>query len=419
MTAIARIRQLAAGEVWTLAPQRSVRRYFRPVERIVPRRSLSAAAREVDREVTRAVRDAIPSSGRVGAFLSGGIDSAIVLARLREAGADVDAFTLHFGDALPSEIRYARAVAEHLGVRHHVLELDARRFCDGVEPAAMHLEDVLSEAIAVPNYLLARLAARDVDVLFTGEGGDQSFGGPKNIGLVIARAYSGHPASPSLGQAYAEIHQYLANDLDAALAREFREAFDLERLATDVADPFFDARRHGRTFVGGVMIGNTIVKGGNNILPKVAKTIGAANDVALRSPLFDRDLVRLAFTIPPWQKLSGGGEEKIVLRLASRRSLPRHVVDRPKRGMSLPLGAWLDGELGEMARDILTERAVRTRGVFRWPYVERILRREALPNDAARLRSNEKLWLVLVTEIHLRVLDRLARAAKESLRHVA
>ena len=79
------------------------------------------------------------------------------------------------------------------------------------------------------------------------------------------------------------------------------------------------------------MIGNTVVKGGSNILVKAAKMIGYAHDVGLRSPMFDRRVVELAFTIPPWQKLDGA-EEKLVLRRAALRSLPAWVVNRPSAG---------------------------------------------------------------------------------------
>lgn len=430
-TALTQVRQLGPGESWTLAPRGVQRRarYYTPRERIAPARTLAEAARVIDRAVTRAVRDALPQTtaneptGRVGAFLSGGLDSAIVLARLKESGASVDAYTIYFGDRLPGEIRYARAVAEHLRVPHHVLTLDARAFCDGVNDAVMHLEDVLSEAIAVPNYLLAKQARRDgVSVLFTGEGGDQSFGGPKNIGLAISRAYAGHPAAPPIGDAYARIHQYLASDLEIALTPEVRVAFDERQLFADVADRFFgDLAPRGRdkSFIGGVMVGNTVIKGGNNILPKVAKTIGAAHDLALRCPLFDPRLIDLAFTVPPWQKLRGAYEEKLVLRRAARRSLPREVVDRPKRGMSLPLDAWFDGALGDLAHDVLTQHAVASRGVFRWSYVERLLRREPLPTDLARARSTEKLWLVLVTELHLEALDQMTASARRQVGRAA
>jgi asparagine synthase (glutamine-hydrolysing) len=277
----------------------------------------------------------------------------------------------------------------------------------------MHLEDVVSEAIAVPNFLLAREAARTCGVLFTGEGGDQSFGGPKNVGMALAYAYAGHPAAPPLAHTYVSLHHYLWNDLGDALEPRVLGAFDPERLAADVGSRFFDARRPGRggSFVGRVMLGNTVIKGGSNILIKAAKMIGFAHDVALRSPMFDRRLVDLAFTIPPWQKVDGT-DEKLVLRQAALRSLPAWVVNRPKRGMTLPLAAWFQGELGTLARDVLTERAVRERGLMRWSYVERLLGRKASARDHARSRTVDKLWLALITELHHRTIDAIARDAR-------
>ena len=110
-------------------------------------------------------------------------------------------------------------------MRHHVLELDARRFCDGIEPALHELEDLLSEPIAVPNFLLAREAARRCDVLFTGEGGDPSFGGPKNVGMALAAAYRDHPRAPSLPEAYCAAHHHLSTTSTAALTPAFLGGF--------------------------------------------------------------------------------------------------------------------------------------------------------------------------------------------------
>jgi asparagine synthase (glutamine-hydrolysing) len=414
-TALTSVRQLGPGELWELSPKRAMRRWFVPRERLNTTRTLAASVRKVDGAVTAAVTDAIPSSGRVAAFLSGGIDSSIVLARIHESGTPVEAFTLHFGDNLPGEMRYARAVANHLGVRHHTLEVDTRRFCDGIEPAVDCLEDVLSEAIAIPNFLLAREAAKTADVLFTGEGGDQSFGGPKNVAMALAYAYGSHPAAPSLAHTYLSLHHFLWNDLGLAVERQALAAFDAEKLMDDVGNRFFDEKipRKG-SFVGRVMIGNTVIKGGNNILIKAAKTIGFPNDVALRSPMYDRRLVDLAFTIPPWQKLDGS-DEKLVLRRASLRSLPAWVVDRPKRGMSLPMGYWFARDLGALSRDVLTEKSVRERGLFRWSYVEPLLAHAPVSRHHARFRSLEELWLVLMTELHHRSIDRVGRAARALL----
>ena len=407
-TVLARVRQLGPGEAWWLAPWPKTWRYYAPRERLDRRRSLAAAARRLDRTLTAAVERAVPPEGRVGAFLSGGLDSSLVLARLAERGTPVRAFTLHFGDHLAGELRYAQEVARHLEVPHHVLELDAEKFCAGIEPALDELEDLLSEPISVPNHLLAGEAAKQVDVLFTGEGGDPPFGGPKNVGLALAFAYRGLPGAPSLGESYLAAYHHLAEDLERALTPEWLACFDRPRLLADVAGPYLEGAPGGRsTFVGRLMLANTVLKGGSNILVKAAKMVGA-HGLRLRSPLFDPEVVDLAFTIPPWQKLRGT-DEKLVLKAAASASLPRAVIDRPKRGMGVPLRAWLSGRLGELAQDVLTERTVRARGLYRWSYVDGLLRSRPVPSDLARSRTAEKLWLVLISELAQQRIERRAR----------
>lgn len=404
-TALARVRQVGAGEICSLTPSPKTRRYFTPHEAIAPDRSLARAARDLDKAITRAVDRGLAVSKKIGAFLSGGLDSSLVLARIRDAGRDVEAFTLHFGDDVPGELPYARAVASHLGVRHHVLELGDRAFCDAIDPALEHLEDLLSEPIAVPNFLLAREASRTCDVIFTGEGGDPPFGGPKNIGLVLTDTYRDGSLVPAIPAAYLSAHHHLADDLDIALAPQWRSAFDKAALESMIEDQLSLRRRgRGASFVGSLMLANIVLKGSSNILVKVAKMVGAA-DVSLRSPLFDSEVVALALTIPPGQKL-WGQDEKLVLKRVARRSLPRIVVERSKRGMAVPLVSWFRGALGTLAHDVLTRRTVRERGIFQWNYVERLLRRDRMPTDLARSRSADKLWLVLVTELQQRIAER-------------
>lgn len=399
-TALAQVRQVPPGSVVQLGARAITRRWYAPRERL-SRRGIAASARALDRALTRAVARA-PKPGRVGAFLSGGLDSSLVLARLHELGHRPDAYTLHFGDRLPSEIRYAESVAKHVGAKHRVLELGARAFCDAIDPALDRLEDLLSEPIAVPNFLLARAVARDCDVVFTGEGGDPIFGGPKNVGMLLERAYGAR----RLGEAYMSAHHHLGDDLDVALTPEWRRAFDRDALAREIERRILP--RRGETFVGKMMVTNLAMKGGSNILVKVSKMVGA-HGLALRSPMFDPLVVELGLTIPPWDKLHGT-DEKIVLKRAVARSLPPSVIQRPKRGMSVPLRAWFDGALGDLARDALSDRRVRERGVFRVDYVRRLFAFEKLETDLARSRVAEKLWLVLVCELHQRAIERWRRA---------
>ena len=401
-TALAHVRQVQPGQFVHLGRVARPSTYYAPVAR-VRHRNFALSASALDDALTEAVEQA-PASGRVGAFLSGGLDSSIVLARLREVGHDIEAFTLHFGDTLPSEIRYAEEAARHVGVRHHVLTLRARAFCDALEPALRHLEDLLSEPIAVPNFLLAREAARTRDVVFTGEGGDPIFGGPKNVGMVLERMYGAR----RLGAAYLSAHHHLADDLDLALMPDWRRAFDDAALAREI-EHRIEPRVHGETFVGQLMATNLAMKGGSNILVKVSKMVGA-HGVALRSPLFDPRVIELGLAIPPWHKLQGTGE-KMILKRAVARSLPASIIDRPKRGMSVPLRAWFDGPLGRLAGDVLAPRRIKERGIFRPDYVRKLLSFEKLPSDLARSRAAEKLWLVLVCELHQRSLEQMGVSA--------
>ena len=113
-----------------------------------------------------------------------------------------------------------------------------------------------------------------------------------------------------------------------------------------------------------------------------------------------------------------------MLKAAASASLPRAVIDRPKRGMGVPLRAWLSGRLGELAQDVLTERTVRARGLYRcvprcargrcgalyrWSYVDGLLRSRPVPSDLARSRTAEKLWLVLISELAQQRIERRAR----------
>ena len=284
------------------------------------------------------------------------------------------------------------AVATHLGVPHHVLELDARRFCDAHRAGARTSSRTCSPSPSRSRTSCSRAqAARRVDVLFTGEGGDPSFGGPKNVGhgagrrvraapRAVARRGLLHRAPPPLRRS--------RRALDAARPRARSiAAAAVRRASSRRIDPAAGAR--GDTFVGRLMAANLALKGGNNILVKVAKMVGA-HDLALRSPLFAREVVDLALTIPPWQKLDGT-DEKLVLKRVAARSLPRAVVERPKRGMAVPLSRWLRGALGELARDVLTERArPRARPVPLAATSSACSRRQDPPTELARSRARRE-----------------------------
>ena len=282
-TALANVRQVEPGHVVELTQKARSVAYYTPSGRVAWR-SMASAARALDRALTQAVERA-PAQGRVGAFLSGGLDSSLILARL-ERSATRSRRTRSTSGRLPSEIRYAEAAARHLRVRHHVLNLSARRSATRSSPRCSTSKTPLRA------HRRARLPARargrqDARRGVTGEGGDPVFGGPKNVGMVLERAYGAR----RLGAAYLSAHHHLADDLDIALTPEWRRAFDDEALQRDI-EQRIGPRGRGETFVGQLMVTNLAMKGGSNILVKVSKMVGA-HGLALRSPLFDARVVEL------------------------------------------------------------------------------------------------------------------------------
>ncbi len=126
------------------------------------------------------------------AFLSGGIDSSVVTCELaRLTSARVKTLAVHFGDRYPNELEFARMVARHLGTEHMELEIRARDFLPRLRRIVWHLDDPIGDPVAMPNFELAGLAARECAAVFNGEGGDPCFGGPKNIPLMLSHWYGG------------------------------------------------------------------------------------------------------------------------------------------------------------------------------------------------------------------------------------
>jgi asparagine synthase (glutamine-hydrolysing) len=350
--------------------------------------------------VDKAVGKRLGDRKRVGAFLSGGIDSSAVVALLARAGAHVTAFSAGFGHGQPNELMYARLVAEHCNVEHRVIDIEPDGFIDLLPGIMWQLDDPLCDCITVPNYVLAREAARDVDVVFNGEGGDPLFGGPKNKFLILGEWYAflgGHDRARAYLSSYHKLYDHLGALCAPELLRATGGAEPLEELVR----PYLEnpSIRH---FLNRLMHVNIKLKGGQNILVKVDKML-SANGVHAASPLFDRELTEFSFAIPPRFKRRGD-VEKYVFKKAVEDALPRAVVYRKKAGMGVPLNHWFKfTKLRDVAGDLLGSSRWRARGYFKPKFVDDLLGGKAPENHVGQNRSGELLWMLLAIELWHRV----------------
>ena len=334
-----------------------------------------------------AVARALPETPDVGASLSGGIDSSLVVALARQQRR-VSAYSLSFGKDHRNELEWSTLVARHTGATHSVIEVQARdveRYFDATVGA---LSEPNGDPLTVPNALLFERARADgMSVVLNGEGGDPCFGGPKNAPMLLSELYGGTTGALMRERAYLRAHQKLWDDLPVALHPRLREQIREGALEAWVTPWFEDGR--WPSFLDRLMAINVAWKGAGHILPKVEHLAERAG-VRARSPLFDPAVVELAFAIPAHLKRSGP-DEKHLLKAAVQDLLPRAVIDRPKSGMMVPVEAWFNGPLLPFARARLLD------GLAPWEIIDRAWLERLLDARLAGLRPRRgvKIWLLL------------------------
>jgi asparagine synthase (glutamine-hydrolysing) len=382
-------------------------------------------------DAVEGVRDLIRDATRIrlvserplGAFLSGGIDSSLVVAAMAEGTAQpVKTFSIGFEDARYDERSFARLVAERFATDHE--ELVVTPDIAALMPRlTWHYDEPFADSSAVPTFLLAEMARRHVVVALNGDGGDESFGGYDryvaqrlaariNVGDSLARVGRRAVAALPSGQhrssmrrvkrflnfsltppatRYAEVVAAFTNADKAQLySDEMQEAiggldaYDLltgvfsDSAATDPADAAMDV--DVQTYLPG------------DLLVKV-DIATMANSLEARSPLLDHKLMEFAASLPADMKIRGR-TSKWLLKQAGRGWIPDAVLDRPKMGFGVPVAAWLRNELRDLVHDALTDVTARSRPYFEPATVDRLLDEHESGAD-----HGAKLWTLLCFEL--------------------
>jgi len=394
-------------------------RYWRPhVDQ--PAASDEAWLARVREEVRSAVRKRLAADVPLGALLSGGLDSAIVVAQMAQAQAEpVRTFTVGFADEQYDERKFARAVAQRWSTRHEeiVLEPDAAATLPRL---AASFDEPLGDEAALPLFLICEAARREVTVALVGDGGDESFAGYERyaaMGLAdrvpAGAARAGARLLRALPAARDERRSTLyraARFLDAsAVPRAERygrlmEVFTLPQRAAlwtsaardeigTLASAGFLLGRPSTDDVAGLQELDFLTYLPGDLLPK-SDIASMAHSLELRSPLLDHRVVELGLSLPDSLKLRGR-TGKQALRIAFADDLPPAVAERGKAGFGAPLAKWFRHELRPLARELLLDDHARSRGWFDHDAVARVLDEHA----AARADHGHRLWTLVMLEL--------------------
>jgi len=368
--------------------------------------------------VGAAVRRRLMADVPLGALLSGGIDSSVVVAEMAKAEGTVRTFTVGFGEERYDERAYARAVAERYGTEHEevVVQPDAGELLPRLAQA---FDEPLGDEAALPQFVVSELARRHVTVALTGDGGDEAFAGyeryvahglagrlavPGAGGTARALRWAGRREPRSRANRAGRLLEVAATPAEARYGR-LMEVFPTE-LRAELWEPGFVAEPVPAWRLLGPAPGEGIAAlqrldiatylPGDLLLK--ADIASMAHSLELRSPLLDHEVLELGVSLPDslkTQRVRG----KVALRRAFADALPPAVAERGKAGFGVPISRWFRGELRELASDTLLGDRARARGQLRAAAVERLLADHA----SGRADHGHRLWCLLMLELWQRM----------------
>lgn len=389
--------------------------------------SLDDAADELDTRLGASVMEATVSDVPLGAFLSGGVDSTSVVSQLtRRSNGVVKTFTIGFTNEYRSESDEARRIARHLGTHHTELTITSEELQNVIPRISDVYDEPFADSSGIPTYLVCELARREVTVALTGDGGDELFDGypryllagralqmsrriPTSARRFLARQLSG--VAPErwdrLGAALGSVgplrsrtggaRERAAKAVAILEADRLDEAYELlvtsfwnEQIVLGQAPSRTLQLPLGTSDAHRMMLHDTQGYLVDDILTKVDR---AAMSVSLetRVPILSPPVFELAHSLPA-SLLVDGTNQKLVLKHLLARHVPRSLWDHPKRGFSIPIGAWLRGPVRAWANDLLSPQALAAHGRLDQDVVARIWREHL----EGRRDWGSQLWNVLM-----------------------
>ncbi|HXW33340.1 MAG TPA: asparagine synthase (glutamine-hydrolyzing) [Acidimicrobiales bacterium] len=439
------VQKLPPGTILSIAGSAGPRTLPEPVpywsfEELVEsetRRPFTEPGSDALEELEHLLRDAVgmrmQADVPLGAFLSGGIDSSLVVALMQsQSSREVRTFTIAFDDTQFDEAADAAKVAEHLGTDHLEMLVTPKDALEAVPKMPTIFDEPFSDSSQIPTYLLSVLTREHVKVALSGDGGDELFGGynryswsrrfwdnvrrvPRPLRAAAAKALQKIPPR-SWDKAFTVAEPILPSSLRVRMpgnkltkVADVLPSTDLHEVYVRLCSHFNDPTA---LVVGSIEPGSWLSRSErwpgvaepvelmmfldsmtylpDDILTKVDRASMAAS-LEARVPYLDHRVAGLAWRFPLEWKISDG-KGKLPLRQILHRYVPEELVERPKMGFGWPVGSWLSGPLREWAEELLDERRLRREGILNADVVSRMWRDQ----KEGRRDRQYQLWDVLM-----------------------
>lgn len=394
-------------------------------------KKIKISEQEAIEETTRILRESTKlrmiSEVPLGAFLSGGVDSSIVVALMaQESSQPVKTFSIGFEEQDFSELKYARRVANHVGAEYN--EFIVRPNALDVLPTLVeHYGEPYADSSAIPTYYVAKETRQHVTVALNGDGGDESFAGyERYVAMDLAEAYNRIPSAlrkvfieaPVGVVPTSELKKSRARDAKRFLAaarlprneRYFRwmSTFDREAKQALYADDFaarlanvdagdflgdWFSNANGSGSLDAALLVDQMTYLPNDLLVKV-DIATMANSLEGRSPFLDHKVIEFAASLPASLKM-GRFETKSLLKKVAARLVPKDVVYRKKMGFGVPIGKWLRDEMKDFVREVLLSQKSLNRGIVK----PQMLQKYVSEHIKSERDHAFRIWTLLMLEL--------------------
>jgi asparagine synthase (glutamine-hydrolysing) len=389
-------------------------RYWDPESFGIVQRSPREAVEETRVLMERAVEKQVMSDVPVGVFISGGLDSSI-LATLaaRFIGVDrVHTFSAQFAEESYDESPVAAQLAAKIRTRHVPVRTDEETLTEALQQVVRGVAEPLADPAILPTFLLSRAAHEHVKVILSGEGADELFGGyPTYLGHKIAPKYDALPSfvrgalrgavgrMPSSSRKVT--FEYLLKKFVADAERPWIERHlawfgtglppDVARLPVDELPDMPTAPPHLDALSGAMLVDyRSYLR--DNLLVKVDRAT-MLSSVEARAPFLDRDVTRFALSLPPDLRVRGV-TTKWALKKAARSWVPKEVIDRRKRGLSVPVASWINHGLRAEVDRLLDPKRLREQGLIDETVVAGLL----TEHRGGRANHAKPLWALVILQ---------------------
>lgn len=420
--------------------------YWDPVFSVQEREE-AAAVEECRAVLEAAVRRQMVSDVPVGAFLSGGLDSSSVVAMMaRASNSAIDTYTIAYREEdrrleqTPDETKYANLLAQEYGVNHHTILVEPK-VADLLPLVVWHMDEPVADAAAISNYLVCQAARRSLTVVLGGHGGDEVFAGyrlypatlfagyigaiPLNlgarVGLPVVRQLpkwqdrvpfvrSGLilAAGRFLEMILSNAHlppgeRFVANHVAYNFTPVWKANIYSEELKAAMRDAVAESRHlsYFQRAEDGHLLDRMQYTDLKTFLPELNLTytdkLSMAVSAEVRVPFLDNEVVDFAASLRPSLRLRGF-TGKYILKRAMEGILPKAIIRRRKAAFGVPFRAWLRRDLAPMIADLLSPEAIKRRGYFSVPAVQKMIE----DNTAGRVDSCYRIWALLTLELWLR-----------------